>query len=175
MSLRGYKTVASPVSTSIRLLVADCGNTYLAVPADVIRGILKPEQVADTDVLSFLGVSYPRVDLAGRFGLRRKVSGAEARVILCSNGNRQCAFQVDEVIGLIEVARSSVLPLPAQFRGEERRWFGGLFLFRETAALVLNPTWILEESRRAFTENQPDAALTSPSAARSFFSMRLPM
>ena len=175
MSLRGHKTVATPVSTGIRLLVADCGNTYLAVPADVIRGILKPEQVSGNDVLSFLGVSYPRVDLAGRFGLRRKVSGTEARLILCSEGNRHCAFQVDQVIGLIEVGRPSMLPLPAQFRGEERRWFGGLFLFRETVALVLNSRWILEESRRASTGNQPDAALTSSCATPSLVGIRLPI
>ncbi len=175
MSLRSHKTVAIPVSTSVRLLVADCGNTYLAVPADAVRGILKPEQISDDDVLSFLGVSYPRVDLAGRFGLRRNVSGAETRVILCSEGNRHCAFRVDQVIGLVEVGRSSMLPLPAQFRGEERRWFGGLFLFRETVSLVLNPRWILEESRRASTEHQPDAALTSPSAAPRLLGTRLPV
>lgn len=173
MSLRGHKTVATPVSTGIRLLVADCGNTYWAVPADVVRGILKPEQVSDNDVLLFLGVSYPRVDLAGRFGLRRKASGAEARVILLSDGNRHRAFQVDQVIGLIEVGRPSVLPLPAQFRGEERRWFGGLFLFRETVALVLNPGWILEDSPRALTEMPSDAVVAAPSASRGLIDTRL--
>ncbi len=175
MSLRGHKTVETPACTSVRLLVADCGHTYLAIPADVVRGIVKPEQVSDNDVPSFLGVSYPRVDLVERFGLRRKVSGAEARVILCSEGDRCCAFKVDQVIGLVEVGRPSMLPLPAQFRGEERRWFGGLFLFRETACLVLNPRWILGESLRASTENQPNAALTSPSAAPSVLGVRQPV
>lgn len=175
MSLRGHKTVATPVSTSVRLLVADCGNTYLAVPADVVRGILKPEQVSDDEVLSFLGATYPLVDLAQRLGLRQEASSADARVILCSEGDRHCAFKVNRVIGLVEVGRPSMLPLPAQFQGEERRWFSGLFLFRETASLVLNPRWILEESRGASTENQPDAALTSPSAAPSLLGVRLPV
>jgi hypothetical protein len=58
-----------------------------------------------------------------------------------------------------------MLPLPTQFRSEERRWFGGLFLFRETAALVLNPGWILEESRRALAGSQPDAIVISPDGA----------
>jgi chemotaxis signal transduction protein len=167
VSLRGHKTVATSVCPSVRLLVVDFGNTHMAVPADAVRGILQPEQVSDNDVLCFLGVNYPLIDLARPLSLPRKTSGADVRVILCSEGDCHCAFQVDQVLGLVEVGRLSLLPLPPQFRGEERRWFDGLFLFRETAALVLNCGWILQGGRRTSTGNRPDAMWTSSRAAPS--------
>ncbi len=175
MSLRGHKTVATSVSPSVRLLVVDFGNIHLAIPADTVRGILKPEQVPDSDVLCVLGVSYPLIDLARRLGLPRKPSTADIRVILCSEGGRHCAFQVDHVIGLIDVGRLGLLPLPPQFRGEERRWFDGLFVFRETAALVLNCGWILQGGRWTSTENQPAEVMMPSQATPSVHGMNRPI
>jgi hypothetical protein len=62
---------------------------------------------------------------------------------------------VDEVLGLTQVARSDIRPLPGQFVGPERLWFSGLFLFQSSVALVVNPEWLLVQSAQPLLIERP--------------------
>jgi hypothetical protein len=54
---------------------------------------------------------------------------------------------VDQVIGLTDIRREHILPLPRLFNGEERVWFRGLFLFNDVVALLVNPDWLVQEDQ----------------------------
>jgi len=47
----------------------------------------------------------------------------------------------------VDVDNARIRPLPPHFGGPERKWYGGLFLFQETVALMVHPGWLLGEER----------------------------
>ncbi len=57
------------------------------------------------------------------------------------------AFRVHAIVGLQEVESTRIKPLLPHFIGPEREWFSGMFLFRETIALVVQPSWLLSDDR----------------------------
>jgi hypothetical protein len=70
------------------------------------------------------------------------------REVLCGYEVAEQAVLVDDIIGLAEITKEQVRPLPCHFTGAERHWFAGLLLFRDTIALMLNPDWLLIPEER---------------------------
>jgi hypothetical protein len=89
-------------------------------------------------------------DLAARLGLPPSAATPDARIILCGEHRAKQAWQVDRAVGLTDVDLQRITPLPPHFAGVEQSWFTGLFLFRETVALLLNPGWLLSQPMDAF-------------------------
>ena len=70
-----------------------------------------------------------------------------------------------------------ITPLPPHFAGVEQSWFTGLFLFRDTVALLINPGWLLSQTMDAFVAQSlpeqtapgeqpvPDQAAAAPAGA----------
>lgn len=128
-------------------LVVICGPMHLAIPADIVRGIVKPDNGMD-DALALLGVRTSVMDLAELFGLRRSETSPESRIVVCGMYGGRKAFQVSAIVGLEEIAAAKITALLPQFTGPERRWFTGLFLFKETIAMVLGADWLIGEDSR---------------------------
>jgi len=145
VSLRGRTETTVRASSTTRLLVVMCAETCCALPADIIRGIITFEEAGSAEAVAALGATYPLRDMAGRFGLPHVSFAAESRIILCALGNFHKGYRVNQVLGLTDVESARIRPLPPQFSGPERKWFAGLFLFRETVALLVNPGWLLGE------------------------------
>jgi chemotaxis signal transduction protein len=143
MSLRARTTTVASIANRAQFLVVMRGQTWFAVPAEIIRGILTPEEAGTTETVTSLGVTYPVGDFADRFGIACPAELPEARTILCSMGNCHHAFRVDKVLGLTDLDRQQISPLPLHFTGPERGWFPGFFLFRDAVALLVNPGWLL--------------------------------
>jgi hypothetical protein len=160
MALRGYKAAATAHDTQIRCLVMACGPCTLAVPADWVRSILTHEEAGYGETISSGGVAYPVIDLSGRLHLGSLTPSSETRIILYGNENRVCAFAVDRVLELVDSERHDLRPLPTQFRNAERYRLAGFFLYRETVALIVNPSWLLEAG------SQPDASRISSESER---------
>jgi hypothetical protein len=57
---------------------------------------------------------------------------------------------VDRTLGLEDVDLQRITPLPPHFAGVEQSWFTGLFLFRDTVALLINPGWLLSQAMDVF-------------------------
>ncbi|MFO0698927.1 MAG: chemotaxis protein CheW [Nitrospira sp.] len=91
------------------------------------------------------GVSYRVIDLAVRLFLPGERLRERIDVVLLRHEQSRGSVRVQKVHGILEIQRSQVLPLPAQFRGPERRWYRGLILFNHSVALVLNTAWVFEE------------------------------
>jgi hypothetical protein len=133
-----------PVPSISRYLIVACGDLHLALPEAVIRRVLSAEEVVDRPADPAPERSSITA-LAARFEQPAPPETAETRVIEVGRSAAQQAFLVEKVLGFADLRSDLRRPLPRHFRAAERRWFAGLFLFRDTIALILNPQWLLEE------------------------------
>ena len=72
--------------TKGQILIVACGRSYLGIPAEVIRGIARPEQAGSSSE-----GGHPPVDLAARFGLVGSSVSPETRILLCGARGAQGA------------------------------------------------------------------------------------
>ena len=126
-------------------LVVRLGASYLALPADGVRGVLTQEEAGKGPAVTMAGTIYQPMDLAQRLSLVADLSGLEMRTVLYSNGRSQGAIRVEQVVGLTDVERKDCFPLPPQFQCDERNWFAGMMLYQDQLVLILNPSWALGE------------------------------
>ena len=145
MSLRGRQAGARSLAPSVRFLIVSAGGTCLALHADRIQGLQTIEEAGSAGTLTVQGVMYPYVDLSARLRRPMDPEGAETRIVLFSKGSARGNIRVSRVHGLKELDPSQILPLPPQFRGDEKRWYQGMILFENTVALVLNAAWVLAD------------------------------
>ena len=127
-------------------LVVRLGGSYVALPADGVRGVLTQEDAGNEQAVTAAGTVYRPVDLAQRLSVVANLSGLSMRTVLYSTGRSHGAIRVEQVVGLTDVERKDCLPLPPQFRREERTWFGGMMLYQDQLVMILNPSWVLGES-----------------------------
>jgi hypothetical protein len=145
MSLRGHHKVTTAVVQTANLLVVRFGKLWCAVPSQGVRGVLTQQEVGTGSHVTFVGVTYQAVDLAGQLHTTLDLSNPEVRVVLYSNGQTHGAIRVEEVIGMIEVERAECRPLPSHFQQAERTWISGTTIYRDQLVLILNPEWVLGE------------------------------
>jgi CheW-like domain len=133
-------------STSLpSFIITTIGGRYLAFEAEHIQGVLTSENGGFLQDPVVQDITYRVVDLAVRLNLASegRWNGTEG-VLLGDERCRGCV-SVQKVHGILEVHKSQILPLPAQFHGPERGWYHGMILFDQTVVLVLNTAWVLEE------------------------------
>jgi chemotaxis signal transduction protein len=145
MSLRGHHNSTSALVEKASFLILRLGVSYLALPADGVRGVLTQEEAGNEQSVTAVGTTYHLVDLAQRLSMVVDFSGLETRTVLYSNGYSQGAIRVGQVVGLTDVERKDCLPLPSQFQRDERNWFGGMMLYQDQLVLIVNPSWALGE------------------------------
>ena len=126
-------------------LVVRLGGSYLALPADGVRGVLTQEEAGKEQAVTMAGTIYQPVELAQRLSVVADLSGLEMRTVLYSNSRSQGAIRVEQVVGLTDVERKDCFPLPPQFQCDERNWFAGMMLYQDQLVLILNPSWVLGE------------------------------
>jgi chemotaxis signal transduction protein len=83
----------------------------------VLRGEACESQVR------FLEHWYPVVDLRREFGHR---PAARSDFVLLVESGARAGLRVDELHGLRRLDPAALVPLPAVYRGPERRWIAGL-------------------------------------------------
>lgn len=145
MSLRGHHHSTNGLVETASFLVVRLGSSYVALPADGVRGVLTQEEAGSEEAVTAVGITYRPVDLAPRLSVVADLSGPEVRTVLYSNGHSFGAIRVEQVVGLTDVERKDCLPLPTQFQCDERNWFGGMMLYQDQLVLIVNPLWMLGE------------------------------
>ena len=145
MSLRGHHNSTNVLVETASFLVVRLGVSYVALPADGVRGVLTREEAGNEQAVTAAGTIYQPVDLAQRLSVVADLSGLEMRTVLYSNGHSHGAIRVEQVVGLTDVERKDCLPLPPQFQRDERNWFGGMMLYQDLLVLIVNPSWVLGE------------------------------
>ena len=145
MSLRSRQNSTNILVETASFLVVRLGASYLALPADGVRGVLTQEEAGKEQAVTEAGTIYQPVDLAQRLSVGADLSGLEMRTVLYSTGRSHGAILVEQVVGLTDVERKDCLPLPSQFQCDERIWFEGMMLYQGQLVLILNPSWALGE------------------------------
>lgn len=146
MSLRSHRQGSAAHVPIERYLIVSLNAQRFALSAELIQGLLTSEEGRSAGVLTVQGFEYPPLNLAGRLGLAEAGEGPDVRFLLVARAGIRACIRVDQVHGLIEVERSRVLPLPGQFRSEERNWYVGLILLEEEVAIGLNSVWLIGEA-----------------------------
>ena len=146
MSLRGRQNLTNMLVETASFLVVRLGGSYFALPAAGVRGLLTQAEAGYEQVVTAMGTVYQLTDLAQRLSVVADLSGPYMRMVLYSTERIHGAIRVEQVVGLVEVARKDCLPLPLQFQRDERSWFGGMVLYADLLVLILNPLWALGES-----------------------------
>ncbi len=149
MTYQSPRDARVPIITTIQVLVVSCGSAYVAMPADITRGILDPQEVGPDGTVTAVGVTYTMTDLVARLGLERAGRSAEPKIVLCARREAAKAVYVDQLYELVDVKQDQVNTLPMHFTGAERDWFAGLFLFQDNVTLLVNPAWLLGDEREA--------------------------
>ena len=150
MSLRGRLDKVAPSLGTMQVLVVACGRTYLAIPGAIVRGVVEFGDAVEARIVSLFGESCRVTDLAARLGLPPAMLTPDMRIILCGEHRARQAWRVDRTLGLEDVELQRITPLPPHFAGVEQSWFTGLFLFRDTVALLINPGWLMSQTMDAF-------------------------
>lgn len=150
MSLRGRTDKVAPALGTMQVLVVACGRTYLAIPGAIVRGVVEFGDAVEARIVSLFGETCRVTDLAARLGLPPAALTPDMRIILCGEHRARQAWRVDRTLGLEDVDLQRITPLPPHFAGVEQNWFTGLFLFRDTLALMINPGWLLSQTMDAF-------------------------
>lgn len=149
MSLHGQSKTAAAGGACERLLVVASGPVKLALSAPVFEGMLPLWKAGTRDVVTVRGITYRVTPLAGRWDGTPSPTTPKTLLLLCGYRGQHRGFTVDRVLGLIEVNPRQIRPLPPHFACEERTWFNGFFLFRDTIALWVNPDWLLPPGKDA--------------------------
>lgn len=164
MSLRSRTDKVAPALDTMQVLVVACGKTYLAIPGAIVRGVVEFGEAVEARIVSLFGESCRVTDLAARLGLAPVLLTPDMRIILCGEQRARQAWRVDRTLGLEDVDMQRITSLPPHFAGVEQSWFTGLFLFRDTVALLINPGWLLSQTMDAFVAQSllEQAALGEP-------------
>lgn len=149
MSLRGQTKAAVTAGALERLLVVASGPVNLALSASIVEGILPLEEAGTQDVATVRGITYRVTPIADRWGWAPFPVTPKTQLLLCGNRGQHRGFTVDLVLGLTEVDLQQIRPMPPHFACEERAWFKGFFLFRDTIALWVDPDWLLTPDKGA--------------------------
>ncbi len=145
VSAKSEEGGTSESTSTPSFLITTIHGRYLAFEAEFIHGIVTSEDVEICHDPGVQGVTYPVIDLAVRLHPESERLWDGTDVVLLADGKCRGSVRVQKVHGILAIHRSQVLPLPAQFRGAERRWYSGMILFDHSVALVLNTAWVLEE------------------------------
>lgn len=160
------ENLTSSPTSSRRFLITTIGGRYLAFDAESIQGVLTNEEVSPFRDPVVSGRVYNVVNLTMRLNLPSEGFGDGTSTVLLAKDGRHGSVRVEKVHGMLEIQRSHVLPLPAQFRGPEQRWYLGMIPFVRSVALVLNITWVLEDQIQGVTSRTDQGGMVPLAAVQ---------
>lgn len=146
MSLRGHRIGSAAHVPIERFLIVGINTRQFALSSELVQGLMTMEEIGSVTTLTVQGQEYPSLDLGGRLGLAQADDGPETRMVLLAQAGIRACVRVDQVHGLVEVERTRVLPLPRQFRNEERNWYVGLILYGDGVVIGLHTRWLLNSA-----------------------------
>ncbi len=143
MSLRGHRIGSATHLPIERFLIVGIDRQQFALSAELVQGLLTLEESGTASTLTVQGQEYPSLDLGDQLGLAQGGDGSETRMVLLAQAGIRAYIRVDQVHGLVEIDRTRILPLPRQFRSEERNWYVGFILYGAGVAVGLHSGWLL--------------------------------
>lgn len=111
-----------------RFLTFSLGQEEYALDIADIREIIKPREITDIPrvpgfllgIISLRGSIIPIFDLKSRLKLGTGVITAEARIVVCSHGQRTAGLLVDRIAQVVTLPATQIEPPPAVLSGLDR-------------------------------------------------------
>lgn len=142
MSGNGRTSDIAAGGPSSCFIVVTMGGRLFAFDANAFRGALTTEEAAG-QAMSADGTVYPPLALADLFGLSPNEDSLDRRVLLFAHQDRCGSIGVARLHGQVTCPVSEIVPFPLHFQGIEREWYQGMILFRESVAVIVNISWML--------------------------------
>ena len=117
------------------------GGVPFAFDAVHARHVLRGDARGPEEQIHFLDQTYPVVDLRRVFG---HPATAHTGFVVLVESRLRAGLQVDDLRGLCPIDPGRLAPLPAVYRGTERRWISGLFPTDDSVILVVRIAEMLE-------------------------------
>ena len=133
---RDERTAAAPLRPH---LVFTSGGVAFGFDAVHARHALRGDGCGSQ--VRFLEHWYPVVDLRREFG---HAAAAGAGFVLLVESGARAGLRVDELQGLRRIDPTTLAPLPAVYRGPERRWIAGLASADDALIVVMRIAELLE-------------------------------
>jgi hypothetical protein len=114
-------------------VVFTVGGVAFAFDAAHARYVLRAGE-APTDATRFLGRAYPLLDLRRVFG---HPAPERTGFVLLVEADARAGLHVDDLQGLRSLDPARLEPLPAVYRGSERRWVAGLATVDDAVLVVV--------------------------------------
>jgi len=114
------RSAAAPLRPHV---VFTSGGVAFAFDAVHARYVLRADARAPEGLVHFLDQPYPVVDLRRVFG---HPAPARTGFVVLVESHVRAGLHVDDLRGLCRVDPGELAPLPAIYRGAERRWIAGL-------------------------------------------------
>jgi chemotaxis signal transduction protein len=109
--------------------VFSIGGVAFAFDAVHARYVVRGDATGPERLVHFLGQPYPVVDLRRLFG---HPALARTGYVVLVESRARAGLHVDDLRGLCRIDSGGLAPLPAVYRGTERRWIAGLLPTDET-------------------------------------------
>ena len=152
---------SAPTTSSLRhFIIVTIGRRYLAFEVGFTKELLTVQELEHSENAELRGAVDRTVDLIMQLNLTDVPIRPETPVVILADQGIQCRIRVSHIHGRLEIEPSQILPLPAQFSSVERQWYRGMILFDRSIALILNPTWVLEEHAGSDVAHDQKTALS---------------
>jgi chemotaxis protein histidine kinase CheA len=115
------------------------GGVSFAFDAVHARHVLRGDE--PEGLVHFLGQPYPVVDLRRVFGHSPR---ARTGFVVLVESRARAGLHVDDLHGLCRIDPRGLAPLPAVYRGTERRWIAGLLPTDDGVIVVVRIAELLE-------------------------------
>jgi chemotaxis signal transduction protein len=117
------------------------GGVTFAFDARHARYVLRAGETPCGAVVPFLGRPYPVIDLRQVFG---HPNPPRTGFVLLVESDATAGLHIDDLCGLRALDPRGLAPLPAVYRGPERRWVAGLATADDTVIVVARMRELLE-------------------------------
>jgi hypothetical protein len=122
-------------------VVFTVGGVAFAFDAAHARYVLRGDSRGFEASVRFLDCPYPVVDLRRVF---RHPAPAHAGFVVLVESGARAGLHVDDLRGLSRIDLDRLTPLPAVYRGPERRWIAGLATTDDGVLVVVRIAELLE-------------------------------
>lgn len=142
MRRRGEERDERGAAAALRPHVAfTVGAVTFAFDAAHARYVLRGDAHASTVPVRWLDEPYPLIDLRQAFGHPR---AAGTGFVLLVESGRRAGLRVDDVRGLSRIDPERLAPLPAIYRGAERRWVAGLASTDDSVTIIVRVAELID-------------------------------
>jgi chemotaxis signal transduction protein len=124
-------------SQVVQVVVFRAGAELYAIPLDAVVEIIPADRGGAENVLEIRGREVPMISASDCLGL--DAHHEEVRGLLLHVGGGEIVIRVEHVVGVREIDREQIVPVPDHFRGRTTELVKGISTADGATVVVLRP------------------------------------